>query len=509
MNEYRSAIFRQFLAESKDQLDISIQAAGKYLNSGKRIDEFLSSTAVVEHKTDGVKLTIIKKSNNGDINDFIFAYKGNVLYPVEFDYQPNTKVEKESVGASQFKKVFQHFSKIGRTSIPVGTELFVEFLMRKPTLSSNYSQKHKMVLIGYSRSSWEEKFGKLKTRNSGMLTEKRDSIAKDIGIDTPQVLFEGIMGTEKQFENGIKHPDLKKEFEKTRLSMSWETPEILLDDIRGLFLSIDSKYGGKEEGVVIKYDDKILKFQQEYQLDQEARSAIKGQYREDTKEAEGDYWKNVTRVAMEIANSFTVKNRPLSDLMEELSGVMKRLKLDFEHSKKAPSMIKDDIQLTAKTQIIKNMSGNNNALVLGKFRVFTKEGHYKLISRALKLYDNVVVTIVTGKDTKQTKDLREEMVRKAFPGVEIIHSSSGSLSRILQTSPVNINVVYAGSDRVSTYQEQLKNSLGVSVRELPRNDSDISASEVIAKIDDESFFKKSTPKEIHGMYDEIKKTYLD
>lgn len=243
--------FREYLIESADQLDISIKAAGKYLTSRKRVEEFLESNSVVEHKTDGVKLTIVKRADKGGINDFVFAYKGNVLYPEEFDYQPTTKVEKEVIGASQFKKVFQHFSKLRRTSIPVGTELFVEFLMRKPTLSSDYDKKHRMVLIGYSKSSWEEKFGKLKTRNSGMKTENRDLVADELGIDVPQVLFEGVMRTETSFEDGIRHKGLAKEFRKRKLSMAWSDPEVLLDDIRALFLDVESRYGGKEEGVVI------------------------------------------------------------------------------------------------------------------------------------------------------------------------------------------------------------------------------------------------------------------
>ena len=172
-------------------------------------------------------------------------------------------------------------------------------------------------------------------------------------------------------------------------------------------------------------------------------------------------------------------------------------------------MIMDDIQLTAKTQIIKQMRGNNNALILGKFRVVSKEGHAKLFKRAQTLYDNVVICIVTSGDTKETKELREKMVRAVAPKAEIIHASNGNLARILQNSPININVVYAGSDRVGSYREQLRNSLGTEVRELPRTDDDISASKIIANIDDRKFFEANTPKELHAMYEEIKKAYED
>ena len=502
-----SIAFRDFLSEAKDQLDISIQAAGKYLTTTKKIEEFLQAEVTVEHKTDGVKLTVIKQADNGNLEDYIVAYKGNILYSGEYDYQPNTKIKKEAIGASQFKMVFQHLMKLGKTGVPVGTELFIEFLMSKPTLSSAYSTKHKMVLIGSSPSTWVEKFGKLKTSPQGLDTKWRDQYAKKLKIDVPQHLFQGVLGSELQFGKGIKNAKLQKEFSARKGSMTWGSPEILLDDIRELFLSVESKYGGQEEGVVLKYSGRLLKFQQEYQLDQAARAVIKQKYREPNPEQETEYWEDVKRAALEIASGITVKSRKLPDLMQELSLVMKRWKPTFEHSRKTPAIIKDDIQLTAKTQIIKGMRGNNNALILGKFRVLTKEGHFKLIKRASTLYDNVVVCVVTGSDTKDTKALRTEMVQKAFPGVEIVHSSNGHVARILGTSPININVVYAGSDRVQGYRDQLKHSQGVTVKEMPRTDSDISASKVIANIEDEGFFTKHTPKSIHGMYDKLRKQY--
>ncbi len=496
--------FREFLQESKDQLDISIQAAGKYLTSQKRIEEFLSSDVQIEHKTDGVKLTIMKVQNKGTHNDYIFAFKNNILYSTEYDYQPNTKVKKESIGASQFKKVFQHFAKIKKNAIPVGTELFVEFLMSKPTLSSNYSTKHKMVLIGYSKSTYTEKFGKLKTQNSGMQTDLRDKYAKELKIDAPQLLFEGVLGSETQFSKGIRNATLKSEFDARKNSLTWDNPELLLDDIRTLFLDIDSKYGGKEEGVVLKYQGHILKWQQEYQLDQAARAVIKMKYKDDNPENETVYWNNVKALALELSNSITVKSRQLKDVLEELSLAVQKYKLNFHHSKKTDANIKDDVQLSTKTLIIKKMKGNNNALIIGKFRVLTKEGHQKLIKRASNLYDEVVVCIVTSKDTKDTKELRTKMIQTTFPNVFIIHATTGNLSGILQKSPVNINVVYAGSDRVQNYRDQLKNTQGVDVKEMPRTSSDISASKVLGNINDRDYFEKNTPKEIHKFYSQLK-----
>lgn len=499
--------FLSFVNESKEQLDVSILAAGKYLTNKSRINDFLNSEVVVEHKTDGIKLTIIKKSNNGNLDDYVFAYKGQVLYSSEYNFNSKVKQKKESIGPSQFGLVFDHFKKLGKNSIPVDTELFVEFLMSKPTLSSDYSTKHKMVLIGYAKTRWEEKFGKLKSNPGTMLESKRDEYAKQIKIDTPQLLFVGSMISELTFSAGIKNKNLKSEFSSRKLSMNWSNPELLLDDIRQLFLDIESKYGGKEEGVVLKYDGRLLKWQQEYQLDQTARAAIKAKYREDNVEDENSYWEYVNNQSYRLSNAIVVKSRKLNDVLEELALELKKMKITFDHSKKTAAMIKDDIQLDAKTLLVKKMRGNNNALILGKFRILTKDGHAKMIKRASTLYDNVVICIVTSKDTKDTKDLREKMMRAAFPNVEIIHHSSGNLNSILNKSPININAVYAGTDRVSAYKEQLKRRIGVEVREMPRTDSDISASKVIENIGDEEFFKKNTPKGLHSMYKKIKNVY--
>ena len=499
--------FIKYLKESKKQLDISILAAGKYLTTVKKIEEFLTSPVQIEHKTDGVKLTVIKKDNNGNLEDYIFSYKGNVLYSTEYDYQPNIRIKNEAIGASQFKTVFNHFIKLGKNNIPVGTELFIEFLMHKPTLSSNYSKKHKMVLIGHSKSTWEMKFGKLKTTPNGFFTDKRDEYAKELKIDTPQFLFDGILGSEIEFKRGIKNKILMELFRSRTTSMSWNNPELLVDDIRTLFLDIESKYGGKEEGVVIKYNGKLLKWQQEYQLDKEARFAIKQKYREDLAQDETIYWESVKLAALTISNGIVVKSRKLEDLLAELSLDLNKFKPDFSHSKKTLAMIKDDIQLNAKMLIIKKMRGNNNALIIGKFRVLTKEGHTKLIKRAQTLYDDVVVCVVTSKENKETKLLREQMIRETFPNVKIIHAINGNLTRIIQKSPVNVNVVYAGSDRVQGYTQQLKNMIGMNVKEMKRSDSDISASKVINNLHDKNFFLKNTPNQIHHLYDELLDAY--
>lgn len=506
--------FKNFLNEAKGQLDISIMAAGKYLTSTKRIEEMLYSQVIVEHKTDGVKVTAMKVDNKGDLNDWIIAYKGNVLYDGEFDFAADSSVKAQSIGASQFKFVLEHFASIAKNaaSIPVGTELFIEYLMRKMTLSSDYTRKHGMVLIGHTKSKYKEKNGRLITKPEGFDISKRNEYAKACDLDVPAVLFEGVMGEVGTFERGIKHKGLAEMFKTEKAAMNWDNNELLVDDIRHLFLAVESKYGGKEEGVVIKFGNVVLKFQQEYQLDKEARRQIKLKYQDEDPEVETQYWQNVRRAALEIAYDIEVtKSSKLKDLVKEISFRVKTNRLDFTHPKRSKINIQDDIQLTAKQIIMRKLKGNNNALTLGKFRVLTK-AHYGMIQEGIDNFDGVVVALITSKDTKETQDLRRKMLETAFGSkIEIIESTSGNLLTLMNKTSENINYVMCGTDRVKAYEEQLSRNPDVKVYEIKRDgldtDDDVSATKVITNINDHKYFKANTPSQIHGMYEEIKAAY--
>lgn len=496
-------MFSRWLYEAKGMVDISIMSADKVLSSEAKIIDFLTKPCTIEAKTDGVKLTVIKQADEGTIDDWIFAYKGNILYASEYGYLTDTAIKTKSIGSSQFKLAIKHFSKLGKTSIPVGTELQIEYLMSKPTLSSDYTKKHGMVLIQYAKSNWTVNFGKLLSKPGTLSTAKREQYAKELRIAVPAPMFEGVLGSALSFKQGIKSPELKKMFNAN--DYTWEDPTGLYNQLKALFLSVPSEFGGKEEGVVIKSADSILKWQQSYQLDQTARAAIKQQYRDDDPTQESQYWVNVMAAAKDLADS--VEPAPEPQMMAMLAKRLKALKLSFHHTKKSDEVIKDDIQVNAKTLLLKKMKGNNGCLILGKFRVLTK-GHETLVKTALKDYDNVCVCVVTSKETADTQKLRVKMVEQVFGDkVTVIEHPNGNLLRILQKVPFNVNVVYAGSDRVEGYQDQLKTSIGVTAREMYRTNNDISASKVIDNINDLKFFKANVPKAIHGLYDELKAVY--
>ena len=501
-----------FITESVsgDRLDISILAANKFLNSSKKLEWFFNTPVEIEAKTDGVKVTALKIADDGDLSDWIIAYKGHILYSEEFNYNSDDNIKKSSIGSSQFKIVLDHFKSLGKTSIPVGTELQLEYLMRKPTLSSNYERPHGIVLIGYSKSTYTAEFGILKTKNSGMNTAKRDIFAKELKLNVPLKIFDGVMSSKEEFERGILAKDLKIAFNKFKEFFDFSDYTDTYNRLSSLLLGIPSVFGGKEEGVVLKFSDgKILKIQQDYQLDQVKRAEIKNKWKESDESSENQYWENVKGSAYDIFYKID-KKKSLSDMLSQMSSLLKRYELNYTHSKKNETIIKDDIELNVKTLILKSLKGNNGCLVLGKFRVLTK-AHFNLIKLATKEFDKVLVCLVSSKDTAKTEDLRLRMLEVALKQfgnkVQIVKSSNGNLLRIISNSDFNINAVYAGSDRVSDYEKQLKNVLGMKVKELVRTDEDISATKVIANINNEKYFKQNTPKEIHFLYSDILKEY--
>ena len=491
--------FNKLLEKLKTRLDISILSADKYLNSINKIKEFLNSEVKIEQKTDGVKVTVLRANNN-----WVISYKGNIIYDTEFNHLNDSDIKKYSIGSSQFKFVIDHFKKFNK-KIEDGTELFIEFLMNKPTLSSNYSKKHSLVLIGYTKSKYKIKNGRLITQPGDFLPD-RDKIAKEFNLDIPVVLFKGILGNKKFYLNS--NPKLKKLFLKRENSFHWNNPKILITEIKQLFLDIESKYGGKEEGVVIipkNNNFPVLKWQQDYQLDQEKRRKIKMQYIDDNPEKEADYWKEVRIYAKQIIQGIDT-NQDFRNILKIISEKLKKLNINLSHSKKNNINILDDIQLTAKMMISKKLKGNNGALIIGKFRILTN-AHYKIIQDALKKYDFVYIALTINKDTKETFELRKEMLQKCFTNINIIQVHTGNIITILNRIQDNINVVIAGSDRVEGYKKQLLKIPDIKIQEIKRNDNDISATKIITNINNKKYFIQNTPKCIHNYYNKLKEIY--
>ena len=484
-------------------LDVEIQSADKYLVSNKRMQEFLDDECIIEQKIDGVKLSLVLKDQTGDYTkDWIVSYKGWIQYPDEFNYAGLNNIKSNSISNSQFRLVFEHLKNIDTKLLPINTEFFVEYIMVRPDVLSDYDTKHKMVLLAYSSTVFEEYFGRLKSKPTSFKTIKRDNYARILKMHTPSPLFVGFLN---EFENGIVDEELKSKFLQTKNLLDINNITDYLDKIKNLLLSVSSKFGGKEEGVVITNSYGVFKWQQPYQKDDNIRTINKNKYK-GTAEEESVYSNNIRLSALNIVNQLQqpFKQEKLNEILNSCAESLLKLKLEYKHPKKTDLQIKDDIHSIIKTIIIKSLKGNNNFLFISRFNVLTNI-HYNMIKEAAKKYDSGVICIVSNKDTINTRKLREQMVKACFPDLEIIHSNNASLLNIIKKCDININAVVCGQDRYLRFKEILK--LLPDIKTHAIKVEGIKSSSIVENINNELLFNRNTPEQVHQFYKKLKSIY--
>ena len=158
--ELKSFLANLILESKYEMMDISIKQLSKEINTEEKIRNFLEDNIEIQSKEDGIKCTLIHTANTGDYKrDWIVAYKGTIIYPSEVDKLGDIdKVEKEGIGESQFSFIWDKLKKANYKSLPISQEFFVEFLVKKPTVMSNYS-KLDGVLLASSKTTYEAKHG--------------------------------------------------------------------------------------------------------------------------------------------------------------------------------------------------------------------------------------------------------------------------------------------------------------------------------------------------------------
>lgn len=499
-----------------EYLNISIKNVDKVIKD-KNIAELLDQNVTVYGKYDGTKLSILRTDKTWNEEKwwemFIVSYKGNVLYGTEYaDSTDDPKELDSTVGVSQYKSIFNHISKYykGWKSLPTNHEFFFEFLMNKPTLTRSYTKLRELVLIGYAPvSSYKENHGKISTKPQGFIMEGREVFAKIFKVNLPETLFKGKL---RDLPNGLSERAKETYANFDQLIKGSVTDSEYWNFCKAFFLDIPSLYGSpKEEGVVIHLERpigsaNILKIMQSDQYDKTVRGNKKNQFKMEY-ESENQYWINIRAKASEIIGEVDY-TKPLHKVLKDVSRlVYKQWDINIAHTKKTDLNIRDDLQLTVKSMLIRLMPGNNGALVVGKFRVFTN-GHKKMFEQALKDHDSLVVALVSNKETKSTLSLRRRMIEANFPKVEIIETTSGNLLTIINKTSTNINTVFAGSDRVKTYKEQLKRNLDVGVEEVKRGEDDESATKVLSRLKDIKYFKRNVPKGTQRFYTDLLKVYV-
>lgn len=157
-------------------------------------------------------------------------------------------------------------------------------------------------------------------------------------------------------------------------------------------------------------------------------------------------------------------------------------------------------------------ANNDSGMIIGKFRLLTN-AHAQLINDAVKQFGKATVVMVTGKGTSETKDLRYKALMDTFgknKNVEIVQTTNAFISDFLPRCSFNPVALLCGTDRVKTYEGMLKRcNLDWDIVETKRVDEDISATKVIANLNDQTFFEKNTPRAIHPMYNKYVSAYSE
>jgi len=164
--------------------------------------------------------------------------------------------------------------------------------------------------------------------------------------------------------------------------------------------------------------------------------------------------------------------------------------------------------------------GKKEVVVLqGRFQPPTS-GHLKAIEAAYKKYNKpVVIVLIKGAksdvffDTKTQIQIFKNML-KSIPHqfLELSNGFVGEWINELRNDDFEPIAMFCGSDRVKSYQGQLKRyteklNLNITVEEIARTGEDISASKVreALKNDDLEQFKLNMHKSSWSMFDKLKK----
>lgn len=389
--------------EGSGALDVSIKHLKKEINTDKKASSFISKKLYVEEKIDGTKLVIIRTDKDDKenwYNNWIVAYKGNILYPEEFKYLSDKEkegIKTSSIGISQYAIVFDRLRKINASKIPKKTGFSLEFAQNKETLTRTYNVTQALFLRSYAPVNYYVNKGFVTTSIIGVEVIDKKNInlmAKQLGVFTFPVWLDGFINTESNFRSAIKSPTLLNIFESTQIDYS--NPLDIVAKFSNMVVKVESSLGGLAEGVVITTSDgKLYKVTQEDQYSLDVRSAKKAQYLMDP-EKEKVYQSTVREIAKQIISKLDL-TQPLNIVLGQYNQLLKKVKLDkLPHEKKSDINKLDDLMLTGKFIIQQRLFIGTGTKTLGIVPMAGKPvhaGHWKLIELASKENEKVVVYV--------------------------------------------------------------------------------------------------------------------
>lgn len=457
-------------------------------NDRAKATAFLSDPNLkIEEKIDGTKLTLIRRNNEFDPNNYtknwVIAYKGNIIFPGEVGglASREKEVRETSSGVAQYSLVHSHMARVhaNTSTIPQGTEFFLEFVQRKPTISRDYPQKHGIFLTLFGSTRYKVTGTHLVSNISPEDNdEKLNEYARALEIGTYPALFEGSLGNFESLVRGVKSPSIKRKIESSTEALQSayndstpDRPIKIVEAIYDIFSDFDTTLStevetASAEGSVFKPSlaktlYKALRFDQH---DAEHRDDVKKKFRADDPEKEQVYWDSIVVVADEIAREVAKgsrKNISESELDQVLETTRNKCYFDLaisnrlgrlEHPK---SLIQrqEDLFLTAKSRIMKRLEiGDKSGFTLGIFVVSGKPihtGHWGVIDLATKECDEVLVlTSTSGRDELPSgvmidawRAVLEPQFHADYPNATLIITSDSPLALAIDKMRELKNVV--------------------------------------------------------------------
>lgn len=366
-----------------------------------RIRQFVSKHVTITEKFDGTKLTFLK-TGDGDDN-WLLAYKGNVL-PKElfrklileagnWRLTPHD-IRNKSAGFLQYIFAFDHlFSLEARLwEIPANTEVFLEFIQRKPTVLSEYKRLHAAFIIGAAPCEWHvdstgTRLTTFPRRGNAALT---DRVVRGLGLRQPRVLFDGMLSAPDVHGSLLNLPE-------THGHSGWLE---YLSKLESALTGFESQMGGKPEGVVIQTEGgDLYKVVRPDQYDRAARGAKKAKFKYDDDTRELAYRAGVRDEATQWAKDEVALAQP-GDTDAVMKGLASRVMSYQPRGPIAPPRsdvtATDDVLLTAKLTA-ERLLWTNKASSIGVFVMAGKPvhlGHWKMIKRAA--YENEKLLLVVS-----------------------------------------------------------------------------------------------------------------
>jgi hypothetical protein len=206
---------------------------------------------------------------------------------------------------------------------------------------------------------------------------------------------------------------------------------------------------------------------------------------------------------------------------------------------KSKNQIKEDIYLVTKMKLASKI--NEGILILGKFKILDKET-YDFIKEQIINHKNVTIGVISSKDTRGTKKLRNDMLKEVFNftdsvnPVEIVNINTNNLKKVFEKLDGKIKnniskVIYldSGNSVNSVNSEINESNLSFKkgnnsiikksfteiqpIMEFFNNievpDLNAKEEELIENIIFEKYFQKHTPPNIWKMYEEFLNLYKD